>query len=225
MLTAVRLRLEIRLRKAAAQPAGMPILARRGRPHVVSQDAELRRSGLATFKGNARLWQQGNSIAAPLIMLDRTKQTLAAQTTSGKAPVQVVLVSATAAVPGKQGAQKQRGPSVIRVRGGDLKYSSAERKALMRAGAAGNVVATTAEATTTSSEVELFLLPPGNHAGKDGAAAQVDRMMATGHVVISSGERHGTGEQLVYSGETGEYVLTGTGAALPRMTDPVRGNR
>lgn len=210
--------------KSRGEAGGNADFGAQGPTHVVSHDAELQRSGLATFKGNARLWQQGNSVAAPVIVLDRTKQTLAAQTTTGKVPVQVVLVSATAAVPGKQGAQKQRGPSVIRVRGGDLKYSSAERKALMRAGAAGNVEATTAEATTTSSEVELFLLPPGNHAGKDGAAAQVDRMMSTGHVEISSGERHGTGEKLVYSGDTGDYVLTGTGAALPQMTDPVRGS-
>ena len=29
---------------------------------------------------------------------------------------------------------------------------------------------------------------------------------------------------MVYTGETGEYVLTGTAAAPPRMTDPVRGS-
>jgi lipopolysaccharide export system protein LptA len=195
-----------------------------GPTHAVAQEAELQRSGLATFKGNARLWQQGNSVAAPVIMLDRTKQTLTAQTSSARSPVQVVLVSATAAVPGKQEASKQSGPSVIRARGGDLKYSSAERKAVMRAGSAGNVLATTADATTTSNEVELFLLPPGNHAGKDGAAAQIDRMTSSGHVEISSGGRHGTGEKLVYSSDTGNYVLTGTAAAPPRLTDPVRGS-
>jgi lipopolysaccharide export system protein LptA len=42
-------------------------------------------------------------------------------------------------------------------------------------------------------------------------------------VVVNSAGRRGTGEQLVYSGETGEYVLTGTSAAPPRMTDPARG--
>jgi lipopolysaccharide export system protein LptA len=109
------------------------------------------------------------------------------------------------------------------MRGSDLKYSDAERKAVMRAGAAGNVVAETGTATTVSSEVELILLPPGNHAGKDGAAAQVDRMTARGHVTVTSEGRRGTGEQLVYSSETEEYVLTGTAAAPPRMKDPVRG--
>jgi lipopolysaccharide export system protein LptA len=93
----------------------------------------------------------------------------------------------------------------------------------MRAGAAGHVVSSTADATTISRELELILLPPGNHAGKDGAAAQVDRMTSTGGVEISTEGRRGTGEQLVYSSETGSYVLTGTVGAPPRLIDPTRG--
>jgi lipopolysaccharide export system protein LptA len=207
----------------AAKANGVTEFGAQGPTHAVAQEAELQRSGIATFKGNARLWQQGNSVKAPVILLDRTKQTLAAQTTNAKSPVEVVLVSATAAVPGQQEAPKQGGPSVVRMRGGDLKYSSAERKAVMRSGAAGKVTATTPDATTTSNEMEVLLLPPGNHAGKDGAAARVDRMTSTGNVEISSGGRHGTGEKLVYSGDTGDYVLTGTAGAQPRLTDPVRG--
>jgi lipopolysaccharide export system protein LptA len=48
-------------------------------------------------------------------------------------------------------------------------------------------------------------------------------MTARGHVVLTSESRRGTGEQLVFTGATGEYVLTGTTAAPPRMTDPARG--
>jgi lipopolysaccharide export system protein LptA len=125
---------------------------------------------------------------------------------------------------GKDAAGKQATPSVIRLHGGDLKYSDAERKALMRGGDLGTVVAETGTASSVSNEVELLLLPPGNHAGQDGEQAQVDRMTARGHVTVSSEGRRGTGEQLVYTGETGEYVLTGTTAAPPRMTDPARGN-
>jgi lipopolysaccharide export system protein LptA len=198
-------------------------LGAQGPAHVVAEQAELQRSGSATFKGKARLWQQGNSIAAPVIVLDRNRQTLTAQTTTAKNPVQVVLVSATATVPGGQKA-KQSGPSVVRVRGGDLKYSSAERMARMQSGAAGKVIASTADATTTSNEVELLLLPPGNHAGKDGGAAQIDRMTSSGHVEISAGGRHGIGEKLVYSSDTGDYVLTGTSAEPPQLRDPIRGS-
>jgi len=159
-----------------------------------------------------------------VIVLDRTKQTLAAQATSAKTPVQVVMISTNAEAPGERRESKPSGPSVIQVRGGDLKYSDAERKAVMLAGATRSVVTSTVDATITSSEVELFLMPPGNHAGKDGNAAQVDHMISTGHVEISSGGRHGWGEKLVYSGDTGNYVLTGTAAAMPRIMDPARGS-
>jgi lipopolysaccharide export system protein LptA len=43
-------------------------------------------------------------------------------------------------------------------------------------------------------------------------------------VSVSSGGRRGTGEQLTYESRTGEYVLTGTVAAPPRITDPTLGN-
>jgi lipopolysaccharide export system protein LptA len=133
------------------------------------------------------------------------------------------MVSTTGDVPGAGGSKKQKGPSLITVRGGELKYSSAERKATMRAGVVGKVVTSTADATTQSNDLELTLLPPGNHAGKEGAAAQVDRMTSTGHVQVSSQGRSGTGEKLVYTSETGNYILTGTAASPPQLTDPAHG--
>jgi lipopolysaccharide export system protein LptA len=209
-------------------------LGGQGPSHVISSEAEFNQvSGEATFRGQARLWQDANSVTAPVIVLDRQRQTLVARTTSAADPVRAVLVSASGLGGGSaqsSGAAPQRGasgkpasPSVIRVSGGDLRYSDAERKAVVHAGVVGVVTAETATATTTSNEVELLLLPPGNHAGKDGAQAQVDRLTARGRVVVTSQDRRGTGEQLVSTSETGEYVLTGTAAAPPRMTDPQRG--
>ncbi|MBS1803088.1 MAG: hypothetical protein JST28_06950 [Acidobacteria bacterium] len=195
-----------------------------GPVHVVAQEAELKRSnGAATFRGSVRLWQEGNSIAAPMVSLDRGKQSLAAQTSSAKTPVQVVLVSAMAVLPGEQTKPKQAEPSVIRVSGGDLKYSGSERRAVMKACLAGSVVANTADAKTTSNEVELLLLPAGDHARAGGAGGQIDRMTSRGHVEVSSAGRRGVGEQLVYSNETGEFVLTGTAEAPPRLIDPAHG--
>jgi len=194
-----------------------------GPVHVVAQEADLNRSSeSATFKGNVTLWQQSNSIKAPLVVLDRKKQELTAQTPNAKTPVQVVLVSTMAALPGEQKSKKNE-PSVISVRGGDLKYSGAERKAVMRAGIAGQVVASTAEADTTSHELELTLLPPGNRAGGAGATGQVDRMTSRGHVEVASAGRRGIGERLVYSNDTGDFVLTGTPASPPKLIDPAHG--
>jgi lipopolysaccharide export system protein LptA len=208
---------------ATGGAVGNVSLGAQGPAHAVASEALLdRASGQVTFQGKARLWQQGNSIAAPVIVLDRTRQTLTARGANAAEPVRVVMVSA-AALAGKDNAGNTTEPSVIRVRGGDLKYSSAERKAVVHGGTAGNVVASTADANTTSSELELILLPPGNHAGRDGTSAQVDSMTSRGHVTVSSQGRRGTGEKLVYSSETGNYVLTGTAEAPPRITDPVRG--
>ncbi len=225
---------------SAAAGHGNVSLGGQGPVHAVAAEAQLHQaSGEAVFQGQARLWQQGDSIAAPAIVLDRTKQTLVAHSANPAEPVRVVLVSAASAVPGKKAASGSvsgqasgqasgsasgpAAPSVIRMRGSDLKYSDAERKVVMRAGAAGNVIAETGTATTVSGEVDLTLLPPGNHAGKDGAAAQVDRMTASDHVTVTSQGRRGTGERLTYSSETDQYVLTGTAAVPPRLTDPVRG--
>jgi len=207
---------------------GGPALGGKGPAHVVAAEARLHQpTGEATFKGQARLWQQANSVAAPVIVLDRQKETLVARTTDPAEPVRVVLLSASAAdtgkAQGKDASGKAQTPSVIRMRGGELRYSDAERKAVMRGGALGTVTAETGTATSVSEQVELILLPAGNHAGKDGASAQVDRMIARGRVEITSEGRRGPGEQLVYSGETGEYVLTGTATVPPKMTDAARG--
>ena len=69
---------------------------------------------------------------------------------------------------------------MIRVRGGDLKYSDVERKAVMHSGVLGTVIAETGTATSTSNEVEVTLLPAGKAAGKDGGEGQVDHMTARG---------------------------------------------
>lgn len=203
----------------AGRPAGGVALGGQGPSHAVAAEAELHQAtNEATFRGKARLWQQGNSVAAPVIALDRAHQTLVAHTTDAADPVRAVLVSASGTTPVKDAAKASQ-PSVIRVRGGDLKYSDIERKAVMHSGIVGTVTAETGTATSTSDEVEVILLPTG----KAGGLAQVDHMTARGHVVLASEGRRGTGEQLIYTGSTGEYALTGTPSRPPKISDPARG--
>jgi lipopolysaccharide export system protein LptA len=219
---------------------GSVALGGNGPAHVIAAEAQMNDlTGEATFRGHARLWQQANSVAAPEIVLNQQLQTLTARTGDAADPVRAVLLSvggpgigmgtgsgagnAHGQSPAGSSATRPAAPSVIRVRGGDLKYSDAEHRAVMHGGVAGAVVAETATATSTSDTVELLLIPAGNREGSAGQA-QVDRMTATGHVVLTSEGRRGTGQQVVYSGATGDYVLTGTAAAPPRMTDPGHGN-
>jgi lipopolysaccharide export system protein LptA len=210
-----------------SKAAGGLAFGGQGPAHVIAAEAQMHKeTGEVTFRGQARLWQEANSVSAPLIVLNQSRQTLVARGAGAGQPVSLVLLGGG----GTQGAGKAKGgrtntgPPVIRVRAGDLRYSGAERKALLRGGTAGQVVVENAEATTSSNEVELVLLPPGNHAGPDGTAAQLDHLTARGNVVVTSNGRRGTGEQLVYSGENGQYVLTGTAGAPPQMTDAAHGS-
>ncbi|HTW79490.1 MAG TPA: LptA/OstA family protein [Terracidiphilus sp.] len=195
--------------------------------HVIADEARLHQAtGVVEFDGNARLWQDANSVEGPVIVLDRDRRTLVARSAGAQDPVKVVLLSAGNANPGKTqaGASAQNSkpsqPAVIRVRGGDLWYSDADRRALMRGGALGVVTAETGTETSTSDQVELQLAPASGHAS---GQSQVERMTASGHVVVTSQGRRGFGEQLVYTGADGKYVLTGTAGAPPRMSDPQRG--
>lgn len=216
---------------AAVHPVS---LGGRGPVHAIAAEAAFHQSsGQASFSGHARLWQQDNSISGPLIVLDRQKQTLVARTTRAGEPVTVVMLSApgpqSAAGPQAAAARHTSGstaPAVVRVRGGDLWYSGVERRAILRAAPLAAVTAESGAVESASNQVELYLAPAGAAPSAAGAAipAQVERMVASGHVVLTSQERNGTGEQLAYASRTGEYVLTGTAAAPPRLNDPQRGS-
>ncbi len=90
----------------------------------------------------------------------------------------------------------------------------------MHASPLGAASAETGTATSTSDQIELRLAPATSHSN---GQSQVETMTASGHVVVTSQGRRGVGEQLKYTGATGNYVLTGTPAALPSMSDPERG--
>ena len=225
----------------SGRPAGtggdVPALGASGPAHIVAEEAKLNRAkDEATFSGRARLWQQANSVAAPTIVLNRRQKTLVALSSNLADPVRAVLLSegGTAEIvkPGKESAgntQKRAAgnssqPSVIRVRGGELTYSDSSHQAVMVSGAFGSVIAQTGDAVCTSERAVLDLQPRDTPSGKKTEGqGQVERMTATGHVVITSEGRRGTGEELVYTGKTGDYVLTGTPSSPPRLTDPSHG--
>jgi lipopolysaccharide export system protein LptA len=223
---------------AGDKAGGGVTLGGKGPTHVVAAEAQLNQSsGEATFHGHARLWQGTNFVSGPEIVLNQHSHTLVARSSDPAEPVRAVMLSASGGrnsthpagqssgkAPeqmGESNAGAQPAQSVIRVHGGDLKYSDFDRRAVMHGGALGAVVAETGTATSSSDAVELDLMPAGNQNG--GGAAQVDRMIATGHVVLTLEGRRGTGERLVYSGASGDYVLTGTAATPPKLSDPEHG--
>ena len=78
-------------------------LGGRGPAHMIAADAQLNEStGEATFRGHARLWQQANSVAGPVITLNQHMQTLAARSSDPAEPVRAVLLSASGAGAGNE---------------------------------------------------------------------------------------------------------------------------
>ncbi len=198
--------------------------------HVIAGEAQFSQSsGVAIFRDHARLWQQANSISAPEIILNREQQTVVARTSNRAEPVRAVLLGTGAsakalASPGeahREAAAESSNPPIIHVRGGGLTYSDVEHRAVVVSGVMGSVVAETGGATCVAHKVVLLLKPRGASAGQ--ASAEVESITATGDVSVSSQGRRGTGAKLVYSSQTGSYVLTGTPAHPPRLTDPLRG--
>ncbi len=182
--------------------------------HIVSTDAQLNQAtNDLLFFGQARLWQGNNSVAAPRIILNRVRQTLVAD---GENAVNATFLSAV----NKEDSKST--PQLIRFKGGLLKYSSAERKAWLSATAKNSTVsAETSTGTIRAGTIEVILLPVG--VSEPGNSSAVDRIIAHGNVQMNSQGRQGTGEQLVYSGESGEYTLTGPLGTPPKLTDPERG--
>jgi lipopolysaccharide export system protein LptA len=209
----------------AAAPEGVA-LSGQTPAHAVADEAQFNQAaGEAIFRGHARLWQDANSIAAPEIVLNRIRQTLVARSQARREPVRAVLLGTRQAAEEMAPAlprNKPAGsavPSVIRVRGSQFTYDDTRHQAVMTGGTWGQVVAEAGGATCQAQQVTLLLRPRGSA----NESTQVERVTASGNVVVTSEGREGAGARLVYSSLTGEYALTGTPEQPPRLTDPARG--
>jgi lipopolysaccharide export system protein LptA len=211
--------------------------------HVVADRAHLdHATDLTTFYGNARdarLWQGADSIAAPVIEISRSSQTLEAHGLGGS-DAKAVSAVLTTVQSGSGQNQKPTTPgspatvSVVRVSSRSLIYSDAENKAVFR----GGVVAQAPSGTVRSSVMSLYFTETGSASpgskqsrpddskGKDSQdnhSKQVERIVAEQGVNLEQPGRKGTGEQLVYTASDGHFVLTGTSSLPPHIFDQVHG--
>jgi lipopolysaccharide export system protein LptA len=172
----------------------------------------------------ARLWQAADSVTAPVLVISRKQQTLAAHGASGVAAVHAVF----------SGQGKQPGATVLRVSSVSLLYSAAERKATFK----GKVLAQQPGATVRGDAVEVYLAPnSGGGTAAAGATANagvpngampnfagaLERIVAAGNVQFEGDGRKGAGAKLVYTAPDSKFVLTGTAGQPPRISDPERG--
>ena len=225
---------------ASLLQSGQPVSRGNGPVHAVAAEAELHqatqevifRGGVGAANGQnsgePRIWQSANSVTAPVIILNRQKETLIAETDSVATPVRTVLLSnppASKVDSGKAVVGKKGPPSLIRVRSGRLNYSEGERLATFRSGVVGSVTAETTGtggvSTVVSHEADVKLTPANVRPASGNAS--VDQLIAQDKVVADWPGRKGTGEKLVYLSEDGTFTLTGTSSVPPSITDQERG--
>ena len=174
---------------------------------------------IATYKGNVRLWQDANMIKAPAIQF-RKEQRVVIADSSSREKVSTALTS----------VDKAGKITPVRVTSDHLTYSDAERKAHYE----GSVTAQSEAVTLTSNQMDVFFAPgsPSKQSVGAGAsspvlavgipatpqaqpgAARLEKIVATGSVLVTQPNRHATGEQLVYTAEDDKFVLTGGPPAI-----------
>ena len=211
-----------------------------GPVHVVADHAHLdHATDLTTFYGKsgelARLWQGSDSVSALVLELSRVHATLAAHGPAGDAAaVNAVFTSTPSNAKGPaptppRTAQTSAQTSVVRLQSRTLFYSDADHKAVF----SGGVVAQTSSGVLHSSFMDVYFSSapgqtshgPAAPAAKtpDQQGSQVSKIVARGAVELQQPGRKGIGEDLTYTADDGKFVLTGTSATPPRLTDQVRG--
>lgn len=209
----------------ANAPTGTAGFSRGNGPvHVIAQRASMqnatrRADFFGTMHEPARMWQSADLLTAPTIEIDRGRNMLKAWgEDSGAQPV--VNATFTSAM-GSGGHQ----PSATRVHSQTLVYSDQARKA----GFHGAVTLEQADGVIHADDGLVYLKPaqPGGNLGEktglEKQNSQIDHIVAEGHVVFTQPGRKGDGTRLVYTADTGHYVLTGTPEAPPRIWDSEHG--
>ena len=218
--------------EAAGNKGAAPTMGGSGPVHVIAERATLdHATNQNVFYGTvhvpARMWQDADSLLAPVIEIDRNQNLLKAWGEgTGTAPVVNANFTSTT------GSGREQ--SVVRIHSQTLVYSDKKRQGDFH----GTVTAEQGDEVVRADDALLFLkpAPPATKLGQKaetaapvqataGAAkqSQLDHMIATGNVVFTQPGRKGNGEKLVYTADDEKYVLTGTAADPPRMWDRVHG--
>jgi lipopolysaccharide export system protein LptA len=188
-----------------AQPGGA-LLASSDPIHVTAESMTAHNSSTtATYTGNARLWQNANVIEAPSIQFQKDQRMLIADS-KGDQKVSTVLA----------GTDKQGKATPVAVTSNHLVYRDADPKAHFE----GGVKVRGADLTITANQMDVLLQPsaishqpsgksePGASLSSDGLS-KLDKIIASGSVVITEPNRHATGNQLTYTASDDKFVLTG----------------
>jgi lipopolysaccharide export system protein LptA len=190
--------------------------------HATAQrfDAEQHNTILHYF-GSARLWQDGNSVQAQEIDLDRNERTLHASGGVVSILVEDQSPAPAAAAPAAAGAAAPQGvPRLVTITADSLLYTDAARRAYYT----GNVVMHRDRMLIHSGELEAFLRPQQD---VQRGESRIERLLARNHVdlVETAAEkrapRHARAEQAEYLSGDEKVTLRG---GTPSLEKPGRGS-
>ena len=147
-----------------------------------------RKAKMATYKGDAQIWQGVTSIKGDTITLDEGTGNLLAVGT-----VRTVMeLEEQDAATGKPQRNVTTGTANA------LEYQDKERKAILRDTAR---LVSTRDGDLRGSRIEMFLLEGGR---------ELERLEAYDAVTLQTATRHATGARLTYFTKDGRYVMGGT---------------
>jgi lipopolysaccharide export system protein LptA len=206
-----------------AQPNGA-LLASSDPIHVTAQTMTAHNSpSTAIYKGNARLWQDANMVEAPTIQFQKDQRIVIADSNAE----QKVSTSLTS-------TDKSGKSTAVHVTSDHLTYRDADRQAHYE----GDVIALDPDYKVTSNQMDVFFAPATDNSGSKTASsaisspapaiqqaanetpAKVDKIIASGAVVITQPGRRGMGDKLTYLSEDDKFILTG---GPPSIFDAERG--
>jgi len=176
------------------QPDGA-LLGGREPIHVTAEHmAAHRQDSTAIYTGSARLWQGSSILEAPEIEFNQTNRSLNAK--GARQPVSTVF---------NQNGGKNDGIPV-KVTSSSLVYSDLRHLAVFQ----GEVLLSSADGTVSSDNAEVFLTPRAENAPHGTSDAnRIERIVATGHVLVVQPSRKATGNTMTYTAADGKYVMTG----------------
>jgi len=151
---------------------------------------------VAIYKGNVRLWQDASSVEAPSIEFHRDRRYVLAQGSPNQR------ASTTLTQTDKSGRVTPMAISADR-----LTYSDDARKVHFE----GKVVAISKDITATAAQMDCFLQARGttSDSPKPATAGTLDKIVASGGVIVTQNGRRASGDQLVYTAADDKFVMTG----------------
>jgi LPS export ABC transporter protein LptC len=182
--------------KSASSDVKMPSMLKQDQPvNVLGNDLDYDGAkSLATYTGDARLFQAETSVKASTIIVDDKKGDLSA---SGDVISTTVLeqnMTKEAADAKNAPPKKGRVNSIAKAK--DMKYEDAERRLTYT----GDAQLSNPDGTMNAEKIELYLKPSGN---------ELDRLEAYESMTLREQNRKTIGRRLTYTADDEKYVITG----------------